>query len=283
MKPIIDVSQHQGVFKWNNYKSKISGAIIRCGYGKDMTSQDDKQFKRNVSECERLGIPFGVYLYSYAKDKLSARLEAIHVERLIKGLNFSLPIYYDIEEVAYAKNARENFYAFKKQLGNDYRVGLYTGEYFYNAYLTDVSCSYLWIAKYGTNNGTEQKQPVLKDGAQYQLWQYTSKWGTNKIDASKVIDASIFIKYKLKSIFEVALEVIDGKWGNGTTRKNRLTSAGYDYNTVQYEVNIILIAKDVIAGKYGTGTARKQALSKKGYDYTTVQQMVNKLLITGNK
>ena len=43
-----------------------------------------------------------------------------------------------------------------------------------------------------------------------------------------------------KSIEELAQEVIDGKWGNGTARKNALTSAGYNYSKVQKRVNEIL-------------------------------------------
>ena len=41
----------------------------------------------------------------------------------------------------------------------------------------------------------------------------------------------------LKSIDEVAKEVIQGKWGNGVDRKNKLTAAGYDYSAVQSRVN----------------------------------------------
>ncbi len=43
-----------------------------------------------------------------------------------------------------------------------------------------------------------------------------------------------------KSIDEIAREVIQGKWGNGTDRKNRLTNAGYDYNAVQKRVNELM-------------------------------------------
>ena len=43
-----------------------------------------------------------------------------------------------------------------------------------------------------------------------------------------------------KSINEVAKEVINGKWGNGSDRTNRLTAAGYDAKAVQNEVNRIL-------------------------------------------
>ncbi len=43
-----------------------------------------------------------------------------------------------------------------------------------------------------------------------------------------------------KSVTEIAKEVISGKWGNGAERKKRLTEAGYDYNSVQQTVNMIL-------------------------------------------
>ena len=43
-----------------------------------------------------------------------------------------------------------------------------------------------------------------------------------------------------KSIDEVAREVIDGKWGNGTERKKKLEAAGYNYAEVQARVNKIL-------------------------------------------
>lgn len=43
-----------------------------------------------------------------------------------------------------------------------------------------------------------------------------------------------------KSIDEIAREVIRGDWGNGADRKDRLTAAGYDYETVQARVNALL-------------------------------------------
>lgn len=51
---------------------------------------------------------------------------------------------------------------------------------------------------------------------------------------------------KKKSVTEIAKEVIDGKWGIGDVRKSKLTKAGYNYNTVQTEVNKILASKKVI-------------------------------------
>lgn len=89
-----------------------------------------------------------------------------------------------------------------------------------------------------------------------------------------------------KTVEEIAKEVIDGKWGNGADRKEKLTKAGCDYNAVQKEVNRILtgkktnteIAKEVIQGKWGVGQKRKKRLLVAGYDYNAVQAEVNRLL-----
>jgi hypothetical protein len=94
----------------------------------------------------------------------------------------------------------------------------------------------------------------------------------------------------LKSNEAIAKEVIQGKWGNGATRKANLTAAGYDYNAVQKEVNRLcnssqptkksneVIAKEVIQGKWGNGADRKNRLTNAGYDYNAIQAIVNKLL-----
>ena len=100
-----------------------------------------------------------------------------------------------------------------------------------------------------------------------------------------------------KSIDQVAQEVINGQWGNGTDRKSRLQAAGYNYSEVQNRVNEILtgkssssssnssssksidtLADEVIAGKWGTGTDRKNRLQAAGYDYNAVQAKVNEKL-----
>ncbi|MDD3142295.1 MAG: GH25 family lysozyme, partial [Lachnospiraceae bacterium] len=63
----IDVSEHNGTINWDEVKaSGIQFAMIRAGYGSNYESQDDRHAIHNMQECERLGIPYGVYLYSYA-------------------------------------------------------------------------------------------------------------------------------------------------------------------------------------------------------------------------
>ena len=96
MNRIVDVSEHNGNIDWAKVKaSGIVGAIIRCGYGQDQTGQDDKKWLRNVSECERLGIPYGVYLYSYAKTTGAVHGEINHALRLLKGHSPAWPVYFD--------------------------------------------------------------------------------------------------------------------------------------------------------------------------------------------
>ena len=98
-KLLIDVSEHQGTINWDQVKTTgVDGAILRCGFGDNITSQDDKQWKRNADECTRLGIPFGAYIYSYATSMAQIESEAQHVLRLVKGYNLSYPIYLDLEE-----------------------------------------------------------------------------------------------------------------------------------------------------------------------------------------
>lgn len=294
---IIDVSVHNGLLNWEELKPQIEGAIIRCGYGQDQTNQDDKRWARNLSECERLGIPWGVYLYSYAKNEDSARSEAQHVLRLLKGHSPALPVFLDLEEEKLQYVARKNFYAFAKTIGSKYRVGLYTGEYYYNAALQGTAADYLWIARYGRNDGNvPSKMPTLQDGKKYHLWQYTSKALGGHMDASKVIDEAIFVQTAKtaqkteKSTTELAQEVLAGSWGNGDERKNRLAAAGYNYTAVQEEVNRLLgsqtkakktntqLAKEVLAGKWGNDPERSKKLKAAGYNPEAVQKEVNRLM-----
>ena len=62
----IDVSKYQGSIDWERVKNSghASFVIIRVGYGNDEESQDDQYAEYNMSECERLNIPYGVYLYN---------------------------------------------------------------------------------------------------------------------------------------------------------------------------------------------------------------------------
>ena len=102
---IIDVSSNNGQLDWDTIKSSIDGVIIRIGYGSDIESQDDSQAIRNMQECERLGIPYGVYIYSYCLNIEEVRSEAAHILRMIQGFNPVLGVWFDMEDAdGYKRN-----------------------------------------------------------------------------------------------------------------------------------------------------------------------------------
>lgn len=175
----IDVSAHDGAINWNKIKAQYNAGtldfvIIKCGSG---ISKDDAYWKTNASACERLGIPFGAYLYSYAEDVDDAAAEADHVLRLIDGYNLSYPVYYDVENSTHEKlgaktlkNICKTFCEKIKAAG--YEVGVYSSR----SWLTDPKLlggidfaaeNYsVWVAEYGS---------VLNYSKKYDIWQYSDK------------------------------------------------------------------------------------------------------------
>lgn len=272
-KPIIDVSEWQGVIDWARVKSQIGGAIIRVAYG---TKKNDNYVLRNLAECERYGIPYGVYIYSLADTEAMARAEAEKVLSYIRGLDLALPAYIDLEEgskAGFARKAAEVFCSVIKAAG--YKYGVYTFENYFNAYIAGLNvpgCSY-WIARYGTNNGQAQVKPsvpVTIDG-----WQYTSVGKFAGINGN--VDTSIFYTtfdgetpvpvVPDKTIDDLAREVISGIWGNGAARIQKLMDAGYDANAVQRRVNEMLGASNDIAYVVKSGDTLSGIATRYGTNY----------------
>ena len=172
VKKGIDVSHHQGAIDWNEVKnSDVEFVIIRCGYGDNVASQDDKQWLTNVEACERLGIPYGVYLYSYATTEAQARSEAEHALRLLKGHNPTYPVYYDMEDdstLASSSQFAEFAEIFCSTIeAAGYEAGVYANLFWWNTYLTDERFAQWdrWVAQY---NSQCDYQGV------YSMWQCTS-------------------------------------------------------------------------------------------------------------
>ena len=94
----IDISEFNGDVDIAAMKGKIDFVIIRCGYGGDYESQDDTQYRNNVRKCQQAGMPFGVYLYSYARNRSMSLSEARHTLRLVKGLTPLYGVWYDVED-----------------------------------------------------------------------------------------------------------------------------------------------------------------------------------------
>jgi lysozyme len=173
---VIDVSIHNGGIDWAKVKaSGVDGAIIRCGYGRDMTKQDDARFKSNIEGALAQGLRVGVYIYSYAKTEDSARSEANHVLRLIYPYKekLSLPIYYDLEEQGTEKGAKERAVIFGDIIEKaGFWCGIYASLSWWTTHLSGLDRFTKWVAAWGSNNGKPNIKPSIKG---LDLWQYTSK------------------------------------------------------------------------------------------------------------
>lgn len=195
----IDVSVHNGVIDWNKVKeSSIDFAIIRCGYGRDQVEQDDAMFARNVAECERLGIPYGVYLYSYAGDREGARSEAAHVLRLVGDKNPVCGIWIDIEdadgyklknEIPYETGVEvaDEFCTIMKSKG--YNTGIYASLSWLEGPLNDPLLDKYdkWVAQWNS---------VCEYGGSYIMWQYTSSGSVSGIEGN--VDMNLWFKNSSK-------------------------------------------------------------------------------------
>lgn len=85
--------------------------------------------------------------------------------------------------------------------------------------------------------------------------------------------SSVSTKYDEETLqnYKLAYEVIEGLWGDGDERVNRLTRAGYDYQKIQ---NIVNVCYEVDDGEWGTGTALQEALEAAGYNYKCVMAVI---------
>lgn len=134
-------------------------------------------------------------------------------------------------------------------------------------------------------NGSDRRARLEAAGYNYSAVQ--------SIVNQKLSGGSSAPKPTLKSNETIAQEVINGAWGNGQERKDRLTAAGYNYSAIQSIVNQKLgagsapasnrksnetIANEVIRGDWGNGQDRKNRLTAAGYDYSAIQAIVNRKL-----
>ena len=129
----IDVSYCQNEVDWDAAKASglVDFAILRAGYGRE-TTQVDTQFERNYAVCKRLGIPVGVYWYSYATTAAEAEQEAKVCLQTIRGKQFEYPVAFDIEEARCLPQADAISTAFCTALEN---AGYYTAIYTFKSAL----------------------------------------------------------------------------------------------------------------------------------------------------
>lgn len=170
MVKVIDVSKHNTVVDWKKVKeSGVEGVIIRAGYGRHI-SQKDPTFDTYYSGAKAAGLNVGAYWYSYADSPADAKVEAAVFLEAIKGKQFDMPVYFDIEEekhVAMGKTMctaiAAAFCDVMEQAG--YFCGIYSFDNFFNSNLEKsvqqrYSC---WVANIS-------REPQFCTS--YGMWQY---------------------------------------------------------------------------------------------------------------
>lgn len=309
----IDVSHWQGDFNFANAKNNegVEFAIIKAGGGDDGLYKDSK-FEVNYRKCVECGLPKGAYFYGNAKSVADAKKEAEYFISILSGKKYEYPVFYDVEGKMITENGKATLTEIVKAFcaaveAAGYWVGIYSSESFFNSEINDGELTRYshWVARWG------KSKPASRSGAETQMWQFggeTNLIRSNKINGQTCDQDYCYVDYPAKikaaglngyskgdslapakkSNAEIANEVIAGKWGNGTERKERLTGAGYNYAEIQDIVNgkcrvtpkksVDELAREVIAGKWGNGSERKSRLLVEGYDYGAVQKRVNEML-----
>ena len=187
----IDLSEHNGDVDL----SKYDFAIIRACYGENT----DSKFEELISKCEKANIPYGVYCYDYALNDDEAKAEANYILNLIKDKNIKMGVWFDIEDADGYK--KKNGVLTKERCTQSFKIfcdilkekGYYTGVYTSSSWIgTYVETDYpLWIANWGTNDGTIQSDQSDKAV----IYQYTS----NPIDKNVIYhDVSFYVSNPIK-------------------------------------------------------------------------------------
>ena len=198
-KGVIDVSSWQGDIDWAKAKADgVEGAIIRLGFG--WGNDADTKAQRNISECKRLGIPFGIYWYSYAEDADGAKHEGSDVVSKLRQMGVSpndlkYPVYYDLERWTWTGhtpptdpnvyNGIANAWYSALQSGGYQNLGVYS----YTSYLqgplnnANIYAKTRWVAQYGP------RMEFTAFGTNDRGWQYTESGHINGISGSVDMNA----------------------------------------------------------------------------------------------
>lgn len=262
-KGVIDVSAWQNTIDWQAVKNAgVEGAIIRLSYG--WGNGFDVQAKRNISECKRLSIPFGVYVFSYAESAADGASEGADVVDLLRqaGVNpgdLSYPVFYDLENWTYTGHRSPtspsvydgivNSWYGKLQAAGYNNLSVYSYTSYLNSALNsgNIHGKTRWVAQYGS---TMQYTafPTNDRG-----WQYTSSGQISGITGN--VDLNAFGYRTPTTRYREVL--IDGKWyyidattGKKVTGWQWLSSSGGKWVYYDPTDGHMLYGEQKIAGKW---------------------------------
>lgn len=233
-KGVIDVSSWQGDVDWAKAKADgVEGAIIRLGYG--WGNDADTKAQRNISECKRLGIPFGIYWYSYAEDAGGAKHEGSDVVSKLRRMGVSpndlkYPVYYDLERWTWTGHTPPTDPNVYNGIVNAWYGALQSsgyqnlGVYSYTSYLqgplnnANIYAKTRWVAQYGP------RMEFTAFGTNDRGWQYTSSGQINGISGNVDMSAfgnktySVIKRLAGSTRYDTMVSVVsEGAWSAGGT------------------------------------------------------------------
>ena len=199
----IDVSEHQGTVDWGAVKrSSVDFVMLRAGYGNDTV---DATFNYNISECNRLGIPVGIYWFAYAHDADSARTEAQTCLQTIQNYTVQYPVCYDVEydtnrylqqnfQISLTKDLATtmvNAFCDTVQNAGYYAMNYANPDYLNNYFDSSLLQKYdLWYANYPYANPPATICDSAASIDNLHLWQCANNGSVRGISGPVDIDAS---------------------------------------------------------------------------------------------
>lgn len=266
----IDISSHNGTINFDKIKEQGLFCLIRVAYG---SRGIDKMGKYNMTECQKLGIPFGAYVYSYARNEAEARTEVANLLSQIKGFAPTYPIIIDMEDADGYKEKNGVTDEMCKEICKiecksiedaGYYAMIYANKDWFENKLNDEEIDKYdkWLAQW--NKEITYGKPVG-------IWQYTSSGSVDGVP-SKRVDMNIAYRdypYLIKNMETVSPDKSVKETVTVTARTGLNIRDGADVS-----------AKKVGAYKYGdtvsiTEYSGNWGLTAKGWiclDYTTSSQ-----------
>ena len=186
----IDVSEWNGDINFSKVKNAgITCVILRAGYGKD-PNQEDNKFNEYYRQAKAAGLNVGAYWYSYATSVDAAKAEVRNCMKTIRGKEFDLPVFLDVEEYRQAVLPRRTFTDIISTFcdgvkGYGFDVGMYSAKSMLvdSAYPDELASKYLiWMA---APNNSYNELPPFVDIHQYS-WKGKVDGISEKVDMNYI-------------------------------------------------------------------------------------------------
>ena len=242
MKTGIDISHWNGLIDFNRVKTDF--VIIKVSQG----THKDVNFDRYYNDCKA---PKGAYIYNKVLTVADARKEAEFAVKCLQGKTLEYGVWLDLEDTSMrilSKKVLNDIISTEAGIlqAAGFNVGIYCNRDWYLRVLDSAMLSVIypfWIARYpSADNGTIKESLSPKNLNGCKIWQYSSKGKVSGISGN--VDLNLLydepftkLKQPVKTIDDLAREVIAGVYGTGDARKKAL---GAKYEAVQTRVNQIL-------------------------------------------